>query len=452
MPSQLAFLAWFVLVAALFLRDRKNHPNLSRALWIPLIWLFVIGSRSFSAWIHLSAREAASIEAYSEGNSLDRNFLIVMFLIATIVVIRRRVKWSAVFQQNKLIIFFILYCLVSIVWSEFPLIAFKRLVRFLGVVPMSLIVLTEESPPEAITTIIRRCSYLLITLSVLFIRYFPQLGRYYNQFTYEVAYCGVGGNKNELGMVCVVSALIFFWDLIKRRSESKSFLKSADAWTALFLLVLTAYLVKISSSSTAIFCIVVGGAILMATSLPLLKKNPHALVYQIAGASILVAIIQALFNVRDFIIRVLGRDPTLTDRTAIWKTLFGMVRNPILGTGYESFWTAERIAVMWQTGHGAIQAHNGYIDTYINLGIVGVAFFVALLALCFMIVVRRMPVDFEFNQFRLAFLIVYCLYNYTEAAFPRTGLLLAIFFLLIFVVQKRQPESGPDDRVPVPAG
>lgn len=444
MPSQLAFLLWVVLVTALFVRDRKNHPSLSRALWIPLVWLFVIGSRSFSAWIHLNAREAASIEAYSEGNSLDRNFLILLFFIATIVVMRRKVRWSEVFRDNKLIFLFILYCLISIAWSEFPLIAFKRLVRFLGVVPMCLIVLTEKSPPEAVTTLLRRCSYLFITLSVVFVRWLPQLGRYYNQYTYEAAYCGVGGNKNELGMVCVVAALIFAWDLVKKRSETKRIWRSADAWSALLMLILTAYLIKISNSSTALFCVVVGGAVLVATSLPAMKKAPRSLGYKIVGAALFVGLAQALFNIQDLLIRALGRDPTLTDRTSVWKTLFGMVINPILGTGYESFWTAARIAFMWQTGHGAIQAHNGYIDTYINLGLVGVIFLVALLVRCFLLAAKEMPEDFEFNQLRLAFLIVYALYNYTEAAFPRTGLLLAIFFLLSLVVPKRRPEPDPD--------
>jgi exopolysaccharide production protein ExoQ len=444
MPAQLAFLLWFVFAAALFVRDRKNHPNLSRSLWIPLVWLFIIGSRSFSSWIHLNVRQAASIEAYTEGNALDRNFLILLFLVALVIAMRRRVRWSEVIQQNKIIFVFVLYCLISVVWSEFPLIAFKRLVRFLGIVPMCLIVLTEKSPHEAITVLLRRCSYLFISLSVLFIRWFPQLGRYYNQFTYEVSYCGVGGNKNELGMVCVVAALIFLWDLICARNKTKKFWKSLDTWTALGMLALTAYLAKISSSSTALFCIIVAAAILAATSLPALRKNPHTLVYQVGGASLAVAVFQMLFNVRDLIIRALGRDTTLTERTSIWKTLFGMVTNPILGTGYESFWTSERIAVMWQTGHGAIQAHNGYIDTYINLGIIGVAFFVALLGRCFMLAVREMPVHFEFNQLRLAFLIVYALYNYTEAAFPRTGLLLAFFFLLTFVIAKPAPEPVMD--------
>ena len=168
--------------------------------------------------------------------------------------------------------------------------------------------------------------------------------------------------------------------------------------------------------------------------LPGLRKSPHTIGYRVLGISVLLAIIQVMFNISNVIIKILGRDPTLTDRTFIWKLLLGMGTNPLLGAGYESFWTTGRIAYVWASGHGAIQAHNGYIDTYINLGLIGLLFFFALLIRCFRILVAEMPEKFAFNQLRLAFLIVFALYNYTEAAFPRPGLLLAIFFLFITII------------------
>ena len=216
--------------------------------------------------------------------------------------------------------------------------------------------------------------------------------------------------------------------------------KSPETWSALLMLGLTAYLVKIANSSTATFCIAVGALVIVATSLPALKRNPRALAYRIVGAGAVVGVAQVVFNVRDLVIKALGRNPTLTDRTFVWQTVLGMVTNPILGAGYESFWTSARIAAVWDTGH-ALQAHNGFIDTYLNLGFVGVIFFLALLVRCFLLAVGDMPVDFSFNQLRLSFLFIFCLYNYTEAAFPRTGLLLVLFFL--FVLSAGPVGTGP---------
>ena len=44
---------------------------------------------------------------------------------------------------------------------------------------MVLVILTEKRPYEAVGVILRRLAFLLLPLSVLFIRYYPDLGREY---------------------------------------------------------------------------------------------------------------------------------------------------------------------------------------------------------------------------------------------------------------------------------
>jgi O-antigen ligase len=83
---------------------------------------------------------------------------------------------------------------------------------------------------------------------------------------------------------------------------------------------------------------------------------------------------------------LLGREDsnlsTLTGRTDIWGfALQHAAERPILGYGYNSFWsprhTAEVSAVVdWKISEG----HSAYLDTLLNLGVVGLMLFVALLA------------------------------------------------------------------------
>ena len=64
-----------------------------------------------------------------------------------------------------------------------------------------------------------------------------------------------------------------------------------------------------------------------------------------------------------------GRDPTLTDRTKIWSLVLSMHTNPLIGTGYESFWLGPRLLKVWQGGLGGInEAHNGYLEFSSILG------------------------------------------------------------------------------------
>ena len=444
MPRFLALVLCFLFLGLLVYRDLKKHPDLSHALWVPLIWFFIAASRSFSSWIHLGMVNLLTAEAYAEGSALDRSFQLVLILLAVVIVVRRKASWVEFFKNNRALLVFFVYCALSLVWSDAPFIAFKRLIRFAGLFPMLLILVSESRPAEAVYAVIRRCSYIGIPLSYLFVRYYPEYGRYYVPWSGQVQYSGISTNKNELGLLCLVAMLYFLWHILAHRKE-KRFLKSIDTWTTFLVLLIAVYLFRIAQSATAIACFIVGAVLLIATELPPLKRNLRLLGAKVAGIIVLLIVLQLSFNFYDVIIRALGRDTSLTGRTFLWNMVLGMATNPLLGAGYESFWTAERLTTVWTSGAHALQAHNGFIDTYLNLGYLGVALFIGLLASCFIRISRDFPFDFEFNRLKLAFLSVFILMNYTEAVFPRPGLMTAIFFLCLAVFDRRGlriPSSG----------
>lgn len=79
-----------------------------------------------------------------------------------------------------------------------------------------------------------------------------------------------------------------------------------------------------------------------------------------------------------------GRDPTLTGRTDLWRHAIDALGDaPLLGHGFGAFWhedgpvTAERIAAreQWSVPH----AHNGLLDVSLDLGVVGAALAAAVL-------------------------------------------------------------------------
>lgn len=443
MSSYVALAACLLILAFLFYLDIKQHPALSGALWIPLVWLFILGSRNLSAWLGLGASRIVDLEAYQEGNSLDRNFLIILIILSAIVLIRRKLPWREILQRNQVLLYFLLFCLASILWSEFPLVAFKRFVKFAGSVTIILVILSERSPFEAALAVLRRISYLVICLSVLFIRYFPEYGRYYHIWTYEVGYSGACVYKNQLGVACIIAAVVFLWELVREFGRKRKPFSSVEIWTILGMLAMTAYLTKIANSATATFCILVGILLILGTNLPLAKRRPATITKWISGVFLASALLQAAFNIKDKIIVALGRNPSLTGRVPLWNTLLGMANNPLIGTGYESFWTIDRLTYIWGLGYTALQAHNGYIDTYLNLGLVGVAFFLALILTYFKNTGREFLRDYSFGQIKLAFFIIFILYNFTEAAFPRLGLLLLVFLMfMIEVPQRASPAAG----------
>ncbi len=80
------------------------------------------------------------------------------------------------------------------------------------------------------------------------------------------------------------------------------------------------------------------------------------------------------------IIRVLGKDPTLTGRVQIWRAVLPPIfKQPLLGFGYSAFWLGtkgESVNVVLATGfRNLANAENGILQLWLELGIVGVSIF-----------------------------------------------------------------------------
>jgi exopolysaccharide production protein ExoQ len=139
-------------------------------------------------------------------------------------------------------------------------------------------------------------------------------------------------------------------------------------------------------------------------------------------------------------LQTMGRNPTLTGRTDIWKILLTVPINPIVGTGFESFWLGKRLKYLWtfQIVNGLNEAHDGYFEIYLNLGWVGVTLLAVLLWTGYREIVRLLNRDPEVGRLRLGYFVIAVIYNFTEAGM-RTTDLVWIFFVLAIVALPERP-------------
>ena len=169
MSSQLAALICIFFVIYIFWTDAKKCDVYSNALWIPFFWIFLAGSRYFSSWLGFSP----PVDNLTEGSPIDRAVFFSLIVAGAYILSRRKIDWQRLISQNIWIVLYFLYCFFSIAWSEEPFIIFKRWIKELGIPIMALVVLTDHRPYEAIVVILRRFSFLLLPVSVLFIKYYP---------------------------------------------------------------------------------------------------------------------------------------------------------------------------------------------------------------------------------------------------------------------------------------
>lgn len=429
MPPVLALVLTFVAIFYLLRREVRQNGAVSSAIWIPTLWFLIAGSRFVSQWLQLLGRFPVGASSPEDGSPIDAFIFFGMILAGLYVLKKRSVKLSEFVRNNRWLTIFLLYGLVSIIWSDFPLVASKRWIKVLGHPIMALVVLTDNHPTQALRTLMKRSAYVLIPISILFIKYYPEYGRGFDAWTGLGYNCGVAINKNGLGYDCMIFGLFFFWNLLQALKIENQNARRSEFWLSVVFLGLICWLLKLSSSATSLLCTVIGMITIWLLGLPTVNKRSIA-IYMVVGI-LTFAVAEPYFGIYNGVLNLVGRDATLTDRTEVWHEALKLQPDPIFGTGFESFWLGNRLDQMWEKWWWQPnQAHNGYIETYLNLGFVGVVLLAGMIIGTFGKISRALLMDFEFARFRLGFLFVILAYNFTEATFKAVHLVWTVFYLI----------------------
>ncbi|MBE0657331.1 MAG: O-antigen ligase family protein [Bryobacteraceae bacterium] len=361
---------------------------------------------------------------------MDRAVYMGLMIFALGVLTARSFRWDLFFTRNVAFAMFLSFALVSAVWSDFTLISLKRWFRDMGNYLMILMVLTEPFPTEAIRVVVRRLCFLLIPLSIVLIKYYPQLGRVYDRWAGTALYSGATTSKNMLGVLCMISGLFFLWDTLKQIRGPKTRERSRIILLNCTLMLMTLWLLSIANSKTSSICLVIGSVIILASQTKVVEKYPTIL--KVAVPTIVLAYVFTEtvlgIDVTAVIARLVGRDPSLTGRDHIWRVVLSMGTNPLVGTGYESFWLGPRLLEAWsRAGNGLNQAHNGYLEVYLNLGMIGLCLLGWFLVSSFQVIWRNW-VTSGFGPFNVALWCILMFYNVTEAAFKTQFVWLLFLF------------------------
>jgi O-antigen ligase len=415
MPASLAALVFAAGIFGLFWLDRDRETRTSTALWIPVTWVLIAGSRMISQWQTGIAIDSPN--QYFEGSPLDRVVLTGLLASGLAVLVWRGLRSEASIRLNLSILLFFVYCGASVLWSDYPDVAIRRWTKALGDFVMVMIVVTDPQPFAAIKRLFSRTAFLLIPISVLLVKYYPEWGRGYDPWTWEPYYGGVAIGKNSLGYVCLVFGLATLWQFLGSFGETDRRRRTRSRIAHGVVLAMTLWLLWISNSATSLACFFLGAALLVITSVPRFARARTTPRF-VLGSIALLALTIVLLSADIVLVEALGRDSTLTGRTALWNQLGRMIVEPWLGAGFESFWLGERVEKLWRIywWHPR-QAHNGYFEIFLNLGWVGLA----MLGMVIISGYRNINATFRCHPrlggLALSFFVVALAYNLTEAAF-----------------------------------
>lgn len=435
MPPLIATFIYCAGILGLFALNRDERARTSKALWIPVIWIMIIGSRAVSSWFRGGPTIASMALQYQEGSPFDAAIFGLLELAAIAVLVRRRKLVMKFLAGNWPILIFLLFCLLSTFWSDFTFVALKRWSKSIGDYAMVLVILTDEDPVAATKRVLLRVGFVLIPMSILLIKYYPNLGRSYNPWTWEPMYGGVTTFKNELGMTTLVCALAIMWSFVGIWRDRKT----PHRWKRLvslgIVMAMSIWIFKIADSMTSLACFALAGTVLFLSRQRLIIRNP-LLIHVMVFGTVLLAVIALFFDSSGAMVGTLGRNTTLTGRTMIWTLVLSLVKNPLLGTGFESFWLGDRLQAVWAFEKGIQEAHNGYIEMYLNLGWVGLSLLIVIVVVGYrnvMSVFRQNP---ELGSIKVAYFITGLIYSLTEAGFRSLSIAWVAFLLAIMVIPR----------------
>ncbi len=446
MSPSLATIICAVGIAGLFFLDRDNTVRTSKGLWLAVAWLWIVGSRPVSAWLGVSPANGTNVQL--EGSPLDAAVFGILLAAAVIVLILRGRRTRTFLTANGPILIYFLYCLVSVLWSDFPDVAFKRWIKAIGDLAMVLIVVTDVDPTAALGRLFSRIGFLLLPTSILLIRYYDYLGRGYTPDG-EPMNTGVAVTKNMLGVLLLVISLGAVWRILTLLRDKGQPNRGRHLLAQGALLAFGMALFKMADSATSLSCFVLGTILLLATGLPSIRLRPGRVHLLVAGI-VLAATLAMLLGGQSGVTHALGRQSNLTGRTEIWAAVIPVCPNPLVGAGFETFWLGPRLDMVYENLSKYMhvnEAHNGYVEVYLNLGFVGVGLIITIFFSGYRRAVAAFRREPAIGGLMLAYVAAAAVYSATEAGFRSLDPIW--IFLLLAVIASSGVASGISSMEPV---
>lgn len=184
---------------------------------------------------------------------------------------------------------------------------------------------------------------------------------------------GIVASRNLLGMIALLAVIVFAVQLATQKVRRLS----GTGW-----LVFAGIMLVLTRSATIILvAVLVAAAVLFVLWARRADPGRRLPIYATAAA-VLVAAVIALISAWNWLLELFGKSEDVTGRFDIWKAVSELAsERPWFGWGWVGYWPPwvepfDDLAV--RKGVTYLQAHNAWLDVWMQLGIVGLFVFGAL--------------------------------------------------------------------------
>lgn len=355
-----------------------------------------------------------------QGSPISRAFEFGILLGTVVLISIWRKKVFLNIYRERLLWLLIGIVLASMFWSDAPGETLRRSLSLVGATLFGVYFAKRYTLNEQLRLLAWMCG-IAVLLSIGVALVFPSYGVMgmgsiitAESTAHTGAWRGIYIHKNALGRVMVLSAVVFLlYTTGNRRCQ----------WVAWVSFGLSVSLILLSTSKTSLAMFLT-----IMVLLPFYKalRWNYTLAVPLFITVVLVggAAATLFLGNAETILGAFGRDLTLTGRTDIWTAVLDKIQErPWLGYGYNAFWLGwggESGSIWrelkWEVHH----AHNGFLDLWLDLGLLGASTF----ALSFTAAYLRAVTWVRLTKAReglwpLAYLTFLLLANLTESSLLR---------------------------------
>ncbi|MBE9046760.1 O-antigen ligase family protein [Pleurocapsales cyanobacterium LEGE 10410] len=315
------------------------------------------------------ANEGDGVDLASLDLSINAKISVLIYLVTFILLGIRWKKSLVAFSRNTFLLILVGVFCFSYFWSINPEQTMRFSVYAVGTTGIGLYLATRYTLSEQINLLTWTYGLLLI-LSILFALGVPQYG--IMSGVHEGALRGVFTHKNQFGAFMAPGGVIFLLN---------AFRKNKYSWLYWCLLVLNCAAMIMSQSATALGTFTI--MLILCLTYRIFRWRYEVMVLAVLTITVIgfiSLIVAAGYISSDSLFGSVGKDATLSGRTLIWQYVWDQIQlRPWLGYGLAAFWNgyngpsgyiqlATRIAVIY--------AHNGFLDIWLSIGLVGLSVFV----------------------------------------------------------------------------
>ena len=399
-----------------------------------VVVLFLSTSALIQLLLYPEGVEAGGYDP-AEGNPVSQVMWIGIYGITFLLILARRKQFILTATKARLLLFLVAIALLSVLWSTAPEVTVRRDIALVGTTMIGLYLATRYSLNELLR-LLAWAMGLAALLSLAFGLALPSYG--IDNHSMGGDWQGIyGGGKNDLGRNMALSALVFLLLAFSARRYR---------WAAWAGLGLSVGVLLLSNSVTSMATLLIVAVLLIpygAVRWRYTLAVPCFIMVLLAGG---LAALWLGGNLES-VLSSLGRDTTFTNRTEVWPVVIEMIQQrPWLGYGYGGFWVGwegESAQVFHWTTHEFVHSHNGFLELWLNLGLLGLSTFV----LGFLLAIRRAvswarATKTAEGLWPLAFLTFTFLYNLTEVSILVRNNTFWILYVVVALSTVVRPSSA----------